>query len=310
MNNTSDNDAPKLIDRFRNEFELHLPMRPLSKKTRKRVRDRARKVIEAAYEESTDELQRVDHWPAEQDSLAIDIEVFADDKNSPRVDNICKWFLDELGGPDNTPLVYQDDRQIKLLFAKKWKPKSGEFIADKGQLRTTSDEPLITVKARRLDYVKAELNQAAEANLDSPDDGHARTPKELIARIETLSESIEIVEADNWASDREHLRKLKEEFRYTHQLLNLQTVDSLMRQLFADSLFDHPRPFAHSLHSLARLPFVFNLGPLPSSGASPAFKQARATLLTEARNKFTHLFPLHLPVGLTVLYFETSDGKD
>lgn len=112
--------------------------------------------------------------PRKRAPIALEIEFSSITTQSPRVDNACKWLLDELGG-----FVYRDDEQVKLLFASKdhlHRHPAEPSLPSLSNPR--AGNPRIDVTARRLSDVRADLRRARD--LEEPWDPMHRDANPLI----------------------------------------------------------------------------------------------------------------------------------
>lgn len=105
----------KLLHRRMSRLIWSTDLEPPSKRARPAKRRRATEQIDEIF--NTDLVlsyaRSRARWPKPRAPIALDVWLSNATRNSPRIDSICKWLLDELEGR-----VYQDDRQVKLLFAR------------------------------------------------------------------------------------------------------------------------------------------------------------------------------------------------
>lgn len=57
-------------------------------------------------------------WPRVRVPLAVDLSFSSTERNPPGIHTLSKAVLDLLGGPPGDAVLFKDDRQIKMLFAR------------------------------------------------------------------------------------------------------------------------------------------------------------------------------------------------
>ncbi|WP_225731102.1 MULTISPECIES: hypothetical protein [unclassified Nocardia] len=247
-------------------------------------------------------------WPRSRADLAVDITMRTTLRDPARIDKYCKWLLDELGGQHGDPIVYTDDRQVKMLFAR---------------LAHDADEPSIWVTAQTV----ARINEGLR-RVDSLDCrwnvGEANWQLALHSDLDEDSYYYEGVSADFLQAaglDENTIREytLRD---YVRQRLGYQlTFLGLTDQLSSAVVFTHADkrfrdrfglPTTNvALHRLLEYGLAVNLGPLPTRpGESSAFKQRTTFELTQLLTRHTRMAPLLPSIGVTVFYLETHTGKD
>ncbi|MGY1959614.1 hypothetical protein [Nocardia gipuzkoensis] len=241
-------------------------------------------------------------WPRPRAHIALDIYFWTTNPNSPRIDKLCKRLLDELGGATGAPIVYHDDRQVKMLFAR----------CDR-----STREPRIAVDAQTATQVRAGLRRAYDLD--------ARWTIEYANDRMSLSvDPNEDIDEDLWwsyAPDVETTRDnaLRNRVRrlLSYQAAKLEVTDQYSSSVvlhYADERYRKSvgfRATADDLHDLLRYGLAINLGPLPTRSGQSAEFLARATgMLTALVEREQWMFPLLTPVGVTLYYLETVGGKD
>ncbi|MFE9328151.1 hypothetical protein ACIHDR_43105 [Nocardia sp. NPDC052278] len=241
-------------------------------------------------------------WPQSRAHLALDIEFNTTRRNSPRIDKLCKWLLDELGGAHGAPIVYNDDRQVKMLFAR--------------HLRD-ADTPMISVTAQTVAQVGAGLRRAASFDTQWTIE-HANWEMSLHLGLDEdlnpdfLREFGIDPPADGELTLREQVR-----FRLRRQATNLAVTDELSSSAMFTYAAERHRKEAglpatsDALHRLLDYGLAVDLGPLPSrSGESADFCARTTTKLSDLVADKRWITPLLPSVGVTLFYLETGAGKD
>lgn len=245
-------------------------------------------------------------WPRPRANVVLDIAMRTTLRDPARIDKYCKWLLDELGGQQGDPIVYADDRQVKMLFAR---------------LDRSASEPSIWVTAQTLTQVKEGLRRVAdlenrwtvhEANWQLH--LHGEVDDEYYEGVSPDFLRAAGADADTIGEYalRDHVR-----LRLGYQLSLLALTD----QLSSSVVFTHADkrfrdrvglPTANkALHQLLDHGLAVDLGPLPTrSGESLAFKRRVSVKLTQLLTTRPWMTPLLPSVGVTVFYLETRAGKD
>ncbi|WP_280260090.1 hypothetical protein [Nocardia abscessus] len=247
-------------------------------------------------------------WPRPRADLVLDIAMRTTLRDPARIDKYCKWLLDDLGGTQGNPIVYADDRQVKMLFAR----------LTRG---TDNEEPSIWVTAQTVAQVRAGLRRVedldtrwtvGDANWEL--DSHSHRDEEYHQGVSP--EFLRAAGADaatiNEFALRDHVRR-----RLRDQLDSLAITDQLSAAVvfaYADKRFCDSVGLpltAEALHRLLDYGLAVDLGPLPTqSGESAAFKQQTAKALIELLARRPWMTPLLPSIGVTVFYLETGSGKD
>lgn len=319
---------------------------PPSKRSIGAIKIRAREKLHAALASTNrmSELYPRIRWPKPRAAVALDIALYGDLKNAPRVDTICKWLLDEL-----TDHVYRDDRQVKLLFAhadrRDPRAETGNTL-----IETQRDKPSTTTK-RPLDTERdaSILGPVLWAEQDSSSDQspilhvHARTRSNVLATLRAASKlphewdpidddddfkywnpyvrtyahsRSDLVEYRKWLeadddADTEEIIRAKRELDYHDQAMQQRVVDIVFSSLF--TFLPAQRFLGWNLmrDRLNTAPYVFNLGVLPKIGGSSVFKARLRQILTQRRAEFPDLFPMRAKSGFSMVLFEDDAlGKD
>jgi hypothetical protein len=248
--------------RFRRRREqsisISLPLELPTKRTRPGTKAKAKAALAEAF--ATDILARrareVTLWPKPRAAVALDLHVWSGARTGARVDSVCKWLLDELAG-----LVYADDRQMKMLFARVSRPQSFPQIpvanSDEGPwgvsgglydefdrlARATSQSsstrsPQFHLMAQTRANVLADLRAGVELEerWDPFDDEHGlrrEDPVDAMFRRDDLVEYHAFFNTDN---DRDLLerRLLSNQIDYHDQAQQQSAVDIVFSSLFTD----------------------------------------------------------------------------
>jgi hypothetical protein len=251
-------------------------------------------------------LHRPDGWPRPTADVALDARATTPSNTPPDVQNFCKWLLDELGQTNGDAVVYKDDRQVKMLFARVDK------ISKDG-------EPKIWVHAQRVSLVKEGLRRAIDVARDS------ENPDQLKEAMATpvwvydggdVEQWIELYEGDDSAFGRDQLLRARYAAQFQVQQTALAACDEFAAHVVLAYVAERTRAgagladTAEMLKRLICLPYTIDLGQLPTHGGGEAFRHSvRAALLAHAQAKALY-FPLLHEVGLTVFYVESAVGKD
>jgi hypothetical protein len=121
--------------------------RPRAKRSGKVAQERA--LIVAAAEEF-ERAYRGGGWPRPKADLALDVWAVST-KDAPQPQNFAKRLLDQLGPAGGKPIVYQDDRQVSMLYV-----RVDEFAAA---------QPQIYFAAQRSAVIRSEMRR-------NPDDDY------------------------------------------------------------------------------------------------------------------------------------------
>ncbi|MFJ4166849.1 hypothetical protein ACIPY5_14960 [Microbacterium sp. NPDC089698] len=322
----------------RRRFEslrVDLPLDPPTKNSRRGTKKKAKAALDAAFEDDilARHARELTPWPKPRAAIALDIYLAGGSRNSPRVDNICKWLLDELAGH-----VYADDRQVKLLFASASKPPraSWRFFAneDLGDLDDVSkevyrdrtsvaDEPTSTAKkpSSKL-YITAQTRASVLADLRAVSNLEDRwDPFEEEGRgyFDVFEDDLRRDSITDYRSifdsgsdrDREQWRRLTNELDHHDQNQQQHLVDLIFSSLLTDMPVDRFELWNRVLGRIGAAPYIFNLGVLPKHGGRDAFKANLRQTLEARRDAWPSLFPMRARSGVSMILFEEpSSGKD
>lgn len=259
-----------------------------------------RDLIEAAAQEF-ERAYSGGGWPRQKADVALDVWAVST-KDAPQPQNFAKRLLDQLGSVDGrTPIVYQDDRQVTMLFV-----RVDEFA---------SATPTIHFAAQRSSVIRDEIrrgprDEVRQLQLDE-------RGRELDDALERAQESIV-----DWRGDSSELGKKlyamgQRGQRFYLQANALHAIDSLSESLVRAYVSVPPRypeeflaMVADRLDLLASMPYAFDLGTLPSAGGSEAFKQSVRDRIGARVERYPVLYPPQMPVGVTAFYVPGPDGKD
>lgn len=241
-------------------------------------------------------------WPRLRASLAVDLYFSSAERNPPGVHTMSKAALDLLGGPLGEAVLYKDDRQIKMLFARAFRDRN---------------RPAVAVEAQTLTQTLAGVRRATSLE-------HPWRPAKANYEIEPRRIESDRLDEDlaDWYKDdvtafgqEQYLRMTFEE-RLKGQSALLTLTDHAAANVVTAYASErkpaqHRLPgTAHSLGYLLQSPYAFNLGPLPSRGQSKEFKRRVTDQLEAAATANPRLFPLLSAVGVTLFYIESKVGKD
>ncbi|MFX0573091.1 hypothetical protein [Nocardia nepalensis] len=243
-------------------------------------------------------------WPRPRADLALDIAFRTTNPNSPRIDKLCKYLLDELGGMKGPPIVYNDDRQVKMLFAHR---------------HTADDQPLISVTAQTVAQVRAGICRMHDfgtrwgveyanweldrhGDLDIDDDYEPGWWSAITTDPDTIAEF----------TLRDEVRQ-----RMRYQMTNLAATDQFSSQVVLAYAVEQRRDrwawqtTGDALHTLLDYGLAVGLGPLPqAAGQSANFVESTTSALADLVARRRWMTPLLPSVGLTLFYLETDTGKD
>lgn len=318
---TGEAEAIRLVRRRTESLRLALPLEPPTKKTRAGTRMKAGDALAEVFENDilVAYARRHTRWPKPRAAIALDIDVFGASANGPRVDNICKWLLDELGGR-----VYADDRQVKLLFARTWRPPSlsasdlAAFWGEGGPsvAEATVDRPAMTyITAQTRANVFADLRAASrlDERWDPFDDDHGgrySDPVHASFRRDHLVDYRAMLDPDDEHDAGEH-RLIGHQIDYTDQVEQQRLVDLIFSSLFTRMPVDEFKLWERVGDLLPYSPYIFDLGVLPERGGSSAFQHKLRQLLLARRKQFPGLFPMRATSGISMILFEDPHtGKD
>lgn len=272
--------------------------RPQAKGSRGAVQERV--LIEAAVEEFAP-AYRGGGWPRPRAEVALDVRAVGIN-NAPQPQNFAKRLLDQLGIVNGAkPIVYNDDRQVSMLFARvdEWK----------------AETPSIHFTAQRSSVIRGEMRR--HPRTDERREQHTERDHELEQRLEFAQDQIEHCRGATTSLGRKLYAMAVREQRYYLQASTLHTTDYLAQELvhqYAGITQRHRERslelVAESLDLLALTPYGFNLGTLPGPGQTQAFKQAVREAVLARMQRYPLLFPPQIPIGVTAFYVPGPDGKD
>lgn len=310
----------RLLRRRMASLRVAVEVEAPTKKTRRGTRERARQALRATFE--TDIVARhareQTNSPKPRADIALDIVVNSTSRNGARIDNACKWLLDEL-----TDIVYSDDRQVKLLFARMGRPLAdaeslAAFWGDMAPPGVTDrpvGKPDIWITARPRASVIADLRAAS--NLDERWDffkaaNGTRRKSEFQADFEReilLDYQSTFDPRDQ--TERLRFRQVANQIDFHDQSQQQQHVDLVFSSLFTDLPVDRFGVWKHARSRLAYCPYIFDLGALPERGETQAFQDRLRGILEDRRDRYPGLLPLRARSGLSMILFEEPDhSKD
>jgi len=320
-------------------LRITLPLEPPTKKTRRRTKEKAREALSAAFE--ADALARrareLTKWPKPRAEIALDILLFSSNRNGARVDNICKWLLDEL-----IDHVYADDRQVKLLYARaarlpasrpQTKKEATQELASEDVATLTApedfdvavpwlepvepakDEPKLYITAQTRANVLADLRAVSDLDerWDPFEEEHGIHHRKFIEHDTMLDHLIDyrsIFDPDN--DDGLFQRRLiTKQIDYQDQSQQQHVVDMVFSSLLTDLPVDRFGVWNQVRSHLQYTPYLFDLGVLPTHGGSLDFQARLRELLLSRRERFPGLFPMRARSGVSMILFEEQrSGKD
>lgn len=281
-------------------LRAHVRAEPLSKSRRGAS---LRAAIRTAIRDSADpwlmsSSRWSGRWPRPRADIALDVSFTTTRNSPPRLDSSAKWLLDELGSHTGPPIVYDDDRQVKLLWI------------DSYHRGDEAGEPWISVQAQTRTLALEGLHRAFDVVPSwRPDREHSSPYPDFDPDPFNIS-------TGDPDLDREFRVRDRLQARGAHLDLRLQLVDAasvnVLRALasrrdpVARRIWDIDRTLAH----LRELPLVTDLGVLPNQGESAVFESNVVDALTATVTENRISFPLLQPVGLTIFYVESQMGKD
>lgn len=241
-------------------------------------------------------------WPRLRAPLAVDLTFSSTERNPPGIHTLSKAALDLLGGSPSEAVLFKDDRQIKMLFARAFRD---------------SKRPTVSVEAQTLAQTLAGVRRAttheypwrpAKANYDI---AHRRIEADRFDE-----DMADWYKDDVSAFGQEQYLRLTFEDRLKVQSALLAFTDHVAANVVTAYASERERAqyrlsgTAHALGSLLQSGYAFNLGPLPSRGQSKEFKRRVTAHLQAAATTNPRLFPLLSAVGVTLFYVESKVGKD
>jgi hypothetical protein len=231
-------------------------------------------------------------WPRPRAPLAVDLHFDFASKQPPRVDTASKALLDLLGAQTGRPIAYTDDRQIKMLFARTFTHTDGERSGHtRVRVRTLRNSVDAVRRATELTPIWDPLREGRhtlEDIYDDPDwdwdqEWALRSDVSVLANRQALF--LRIADERAWRA----VRALSGEL--TRQRVLAWTTDAALQELASTRL-------------------AVNVGPLPGSGDSTAFREGVQDQLTAMATSSLGLFPLLPAVGVTVFYVESPQSRD
>jgi hypothetical protein len=258
-----------------------------------------RALIAAAAEEF-ERAYRGGGWPRRRADVALDVWAVST-RDAPQPQNFAKRLLDQLGPARGKPIVYQDDRQVSMLYVR----------VDE----VASADPQIYFAAQRSALIRSEMRR--RPGDDDRAELYRDRQRDLDERLEAAEEAI----AD-WRDDTSEIGKKlyamgRRSQRFYLQASVLHATDHLAQSLineYASVPPRYPEPFldltAEALDRLASMPYAFGLGTLPSRGETEAFEVGVQATVRDRITRFPSLFPTEIPVGVTAFFVPGPDGKD
>lgn len=245
-------------------------------------------------------------WPRSRADLVLDIAMRTTLRDPARIDKYCKWLLDELGGLHGDPIVYTDDRQVKMLFARLDHNANEPSVWVTAQTVAQVQEGLRRVDGLDNRWTVGEANWQLDLHSDLDDDYYEGVSPGFLRAAGADADTI------NEYALRDHVRR-----RLGYQLTYLALTD----QLASTVVFTHANKrfrdrvglltTNEALHRLLDYGLAADLGRLPTrSGESAAFKQRTTLELTQLLTRRPWMTPLLPSIGVTVFYLETRAGKD
>jgi hypothetical protein len=317
------------IDKARGRamMALHLDL-PLEPKSKKSARPAHREAVQAHVREGAGPWMKATggknaHWPRPRADLALDVHIFSGERNSPRIDTACKGLLDELGGPDVGEVIYEDDRQVKWLFASKSVRTDLDaetataagvafFGVDQAPAPSTRFDPHIYVTAQTRANRVANLKLAIDLD-PSWKASESNTNPFLKREIEIDFDEDYLAGLDPSGSDFDRAERARtlHQLQYQQQASPLQGLDRLVPNLLRNFASDPLSVYGWVLPSIKQSPYAFELGTIPeASGDTDIFKLNVREQMKQRTQRYPGLFPLVVSIGVTMLYFETGQGKD
>lgn len=306
----------KAQQRMTSALRLALPIEPRSKRSsRNRDRDQLAELIQSGAKPWLELRGRLGTmWPRTRAHIALDIHVSSNRKSSPRIDTICKWLLDELGGPNRDAIVFKDDKQVKLLFARKDVRSAPPDFGDRvvwGPGGVNGD-PVIYVTAQRLSLTLEGVRSARA--LDPPWDPAKVETSPFIADEFEREADIDFLGSlrpELGGFDKEQWERVSQKVVFDRQIGFLKSLDYLGALAVTEMAVRKHDLYDWVIGPIRTHPYAFELGPIPeASGDSRTFKERVGALMSTARETYPQLFPLRPIVGVTLLYFESGQGKD
>ncbi|MCC2030892.1 hypothetical protein [Microbacterium allomyrinae] len=283
-----------------------------TKKMRKGSQEKARQALRLAFE--TDTLARYareqTNWPKPRADIALDIFVNSASRNGARIDSACKWLLDELTG-----LVYRDDKQVKLLFARIGRPPSDPAsLAFWGEIAppvTNAVDPCgasISITAQPRSSVLHDLRVAN--NLEEAWDSHKAVYGESRrSRFYADFERDQLLDYQalfdpNDQEEGARFRQIANQIDYRDQAQQQQHVDLVFSSLFTELPVDRFGVWKAARSRLAYCPYIFDLGTLPERGETREFERRLRRILEDRRDRFPGLLPLRARSGVSMILFD------
>ncbi len=307
-------------------LNMDVQVEPPTKKSRPATRRRAAELLATAFDEDPviAYVRQKTSWPKPRAAIALDISIWSASRNGARVDSACKWLLDELAGR-----VYADDRQVKLLFARKWpaidRTPRTEVLADSpwGDLpdpltalpSSAAATPRVYLTAQTRSNILADLRAVGEFEERWDPFGdlptlHTRDPFDAEMQREILLDYRSTFDpADDAQQDRH--RQIGTQLDYHDQGQQQHLVDLIFSSLITNLPVDRYGLWKRVRDRLRFSPYIFDFGPIPGRGQSAAFRQHVDAVLRARRAQYPALLPLRSTSGISMLLFESlTGGKD
>lgn len=283
-----------------------------TKKMRRGSQEKARQALRLAFEGDTltSYARKQTNWPKPRADIALDIFVNSGSRNGARIDSACKWLLDELTG-----LVYRDDKQVKLLFARIGRPlndpESLAFWGEDALPVTKVVEPQgasISITAQPRSSVLHDLRVAS--NLEEAWDPHKavygesrRSPFYDDFERDVLLDYQTLFDPDD-EEQGARFRQIANQIDYRDQARQQKHVDLVFSSLFTDLPVDRFGVWRAARSRLAHSPYIFDLGTIPERGESEEFQQRLRRILEDRKHRFPGLLPLRARSGVSMILFE------
>lgn len=299
-----------------------------SKRARQGTRRSASQQLRAAFNDDpiVVHTRQSAPWPRPRAALALDISVFSAAPNAPRIDNICKWLLDEFKG-----LIYADDSQVKLLFARLWRPllqptpkidpvvpESDPWSVTLADIQEAAGERSAKIHAAIQTRTNVLANLRAVAQLDERwdpmyeyDNWSAKDPIDAAFEREVLEDYRAGLDPEGTLFEREQHLITGRQLNFRDQAQMQRSVDQLFSTVMTQLPVDRFRLWRDIVTWHESNPYVFNLGRLPERGQGAAFQARLRNQLQNRRQRFPQFFPMRATSGISMVVFEeTGHSKD
>lgn len=263
------------------------------------------------------------NWPRPKAAVALDIWCLTRSRNPPRIDKICKWLLDELGAAKGRPIVFNDDRQVKMLFARIDVLATGGVMDSDALLGPTST-PSIHVIGQTVAKVREGVRRAVEMEepwpvraVSSEIDHILDEGSILWSSLQGAIDRAELYQDETSEWERRQLRRELFNCAFVTQKQMLARTDEMAALVVSQYAYEgrtgtlaHPAT-AKALEWLLSSPYAVELGVLPERpGDGNTFLEQARSALRRLGTCDQRWFPLLSAVGLSLFYVESSTGKD